>query len=70
MECECDVLEGLIFPFFFFCIMLNVILNKLYPYKTNKNKDYNFCITFFPLCDTFFLILRVGSKMLLKFFCQ
>ncbi len=47
MECECDVLEGLVFPFFFFCIMLNVILNELYPDKMNKNKDYNFCITFF-----------------------
>ncbi len=67
MECECDVLEGLVFPFFFFCIMLNVILNELYPDKTNKNKDYNFCITFFSLCDTLF---RVGSKMLLTFFCQ
>ncbi len=44
--------------FFLLCCRLNVSLNELYPDKTNKNKDYNFCITFF----------HVGSKMLLTFF--
>ncbi len=29
--------------------MLNVSQNKLYPDKTNTNKDYIFCITF-SLC--------------------
>ncbi len=29
--------------FFLLCCRLNVSLNELYPDKTNKNKDYNFC---------------------------
>ncbi len=33
--------------FFLLCCRLNVSLNELYPDKTNKNKDYNFYITFF-----------------------
>ncbi len=33
--------------FFLLCCRLNVNLNELYPDKTNKNKDYNFYITFF-----------------------
>ncbi len=33
--------------FFLLCCRLNFSLNKLYPDKTNKNKDYNFFITFF-----------------------
>ncbi len=27
--------------------MLNVSINELYPDKTNYNRDYSFCITFF-----------------------
>ncbi len=53
--------------FFLLCCRLNVSLNELYPDKTNTNRDYNFYITVFSLCDTLF---RVGSKMLLTFFCQ
>ncbi len=52
--------------FFLLCCRLNVSLNELYPDKTNKNKDYNFYITFF-LSDTLF---HVGSKMLLTFLSQ
>ncbi len=53
--------------FFLLCCRLNVSINEFYPDKTNKNKDYNFYITFFSLCD---ILFRVGSKMLLTFFCQ
>ncbi len=38
-----------IYIFSLLCCKLNVSLNELYPGKTNKNKDYNFCITFFSL---------------------
>ncbi len=33
--------------FFLLCCRQNVSINELYPDKTNYNRDYNFCITFF-----------------------
>ncbi len=53
---EFSILTGLIkyilgqtYIFFLLCCRLNVSINELYPNKTNKNKDYNFYITFFSL---------------------
>ncbi len=51
--------------FFLLCCWLNVSLNELYPDKTNKNKDYNFCITFFSLSVTLYSVL--AAKCYLHF---
>ncbi len=43
--------------FFLLCCRLNVSINKLYPDKTNKNRDYNFYVTFFSLSETLYSVL-------------
>ncbi len=43
--------------FFPIVYRLNVSLTKFYPDKSNKNKDYNFYITFFSLSVTLYSVL-------------